>query len=169
MIIAVLCAIGVAERVAFFMLSQFKPVVAVVIITGVVFGGEAGFLVGAVTGFASNMFFGKGPLTPWQMFAFGVIGFLTGILFRKGCCCAAEWPFAPTAGWRPFSSMNPASTLTFQPSPTWDMLWPYYLQGIPFDPVHALATVVFLYIVAEPMLERLGRIKVKYGLVEQRG
>lgn len=46
------------------------------------------------------------------------------------------------------------------------MLWPYYLQGIPFDLVHAIATVVFLYIAAEPMLEKLDRIKVKYGLVE---
>ena len=49
---------------------------------------------------------------------------------------------------------------------SWDMLWPYYLQGIPFDLVHAIATVVFLYIAAEPMLEKLDRIKVKYGLVE---
>ena len=83
-IIAVLCAIGVAGRVAFFMLPQFKPVTAIVIISGVAFGGEAGFLVGAVTGFVSNMFFGQGPLTPWQMFAFGIIGFLAGVLFRKG-------------------------------------------------------------------------------------
>lgn len=79
-IIAVLCAIGVAGRVAFFMLPQFKPVVAMVIIAGVAFGCEAGFLVGAVTGFVSNMFFGQGPLTPWQMFAFGIIG------FRRASC-----------------------------------------------------------------------------------
>ena len=48
-IIAVLCAIAVASRAAFFMLPQFKPVVALVIIAGVAFGGEAGFLVGALT------------------------------------------------------------------------------------------------------------------------
>ena len=65
--------------------------------------------------------------------------------------------------------MNPVSMLTSQLNPTWDILWLYYLQGIPFDLVHALATVVFLYIAAEPMLEKLDRIKVKYGLVEQRG
>ena len=83
-VIAVLCAIGVAGRAAFFMLPQFKPVVAIVIISGVAFGGEAGFLVGAMTGFVSNFFFGQGPWTPWQMFAFGIIGFLAGVLFRKG-------------------------------------------------------------------------------------
>lgn len=169
-IIAVLCAIGVAGRVAFFMLPQFKPVVAVVIIAGVAFGGEAGFLVGAVTGFVSNMFFGQGPLTPWQMFAFGVIGFLAGILFRKGLLLRSRTALCVYGGLATFliygGIMNPAAMLTSQPNPTWEMLWPYYLQGIPFDLVHALATVVFLYIAAEPMLEKLDRIKVKYGLVE---
>ncbi len=168
--IAVLCAIGVAGRVAFFMLPQFKPVVAVVIIAGVAFGGEAGFLVGAVTGFVSNMFFGQGPLTPWQMFAFGIIGFLAGILFRKGLLLRSRTALCIYGGLTTFliygGIMNPASMLTSQPNLTWEMLWPYYLQGIPFDLVHALATVVFLYIAAEPMLEKLDRIKVKYGLVE---
>ena len=169
-IIAVLCAIGVAGRVAFFMLPQFKPVTAVVIIAGVAFGGEAGFLVGAVTGFVSNMFFGQGPLTPWQMFAFGIIGFLAGVLFRKGLLLRSRTALCIYGGLATFliygGIMNTASMLTSQPSPTWDMLWPYYLQGIPFDLIHALATVVFLYIAAEPMLEKLDRIKVKYGLVE---
>lgn len=169
-IIAVLCAIGVAGRVAFFMLPQFKPVTAVVIIAGVAFGGEAGFLVGAITGFVSNMFFGQGPLTPWQMFAFGIIGFLAGILFRKGLLLRSRTALCVYGGLATFliygGIMNPAAMLTSQPSPTWDMLWPYYLQGIPFDLVHALATVIFLYIAAESMLEKLDRIKVKYGLVE---
>ena len=57
-----------------------------------------------------------------------------------------------------------AALLTAQPSPTWGILWTYYLQGIPFDLVHAAATVIFLYVTAEPILERLDRIKVKYGL-----
>lgn len=169
-ILAVLCAIGVAGRVAFFMLPQFKPVVAVVIIAGVAFGGEAGFLVGAVTGFVSNIFFGQSPLTPWQMFAFGVIGFLAGILFRKGLLLRSRTALCVYGGLSTFflygGIMNPAALLTAQPAPTWDMLWLYYLQGIPFDLVHAVATVVFLYIAAEPMLEKLDRIKVKYGLVE---
>ena len=65
-------------------LPQFKPVAAIVIISGVAFGGETGFLVGAITAFVSNFFFGQGPWTPWQMFSFGIIGFLAGIMFQKG-------------------------------------------------------------------------------------
>lgn len=55
--------------------------------------------------------------------------------------------------------------LSNQSSPMRDMLWPYYLQSLPFALIHALATVVFLYITTEPMLEKLGLLKVKYGLV----
>lgn len=100
-IIAVLCAIGVAGRVAFFMLPQFKPVVAMVIIAGVAFGGEAGFLVGAVTGFVSNMFFGQGPLTPVADVCVRYHRLSGGRSCScKGLCCAAARPCASTAGWR---------------------------------------------------------------------
>jgi len=169
-VIAVLCAIAVAGRSAFFMLPQFKPVVALVIIAGVAFGGEAGFLVGAMTGFVSNMFFGQGPWTPWQMFAFGVIGFLAGILFRKGLLRRNPMSLAVFGGLAAFiiygGIINPASVIMWQPNPTLEMFLLAYLQGIPFDLVHAAATVFFLIIISRPMLEKLDRIKVKYGLVE---
>lgn len=84
MVISVLAAIGVAGRAAFFMVPSFKPVAAIVILTGVSFGGEAGFLVGCLIMMLSNMFMGQGPWTPWQMFSFGIIGFLAGILYQKG-------------------------------------------------------------------------------------
>ena len=83
-VIAVLCAIAVAGRAVFFMLPNFKPVLGLVIISGVALGGETGFLVGAMSMLVSNMMFGQGPWTPYQMFAMGIIGFLAGILFRKG-------------------------------------------------------------------------------------
>jgi len=169
-VIAVLCAIAVAGRSAFFMLPQFKPVLAMVIIAGVAFGGEAGFLVGAMTGFVSNMFFGQGPWTPWQMFAFGIIGFLAGVLFRKGLLGRNPASLAVFGGLAAFiiygGIMNPADVIIRMPNPTPEMFWLAYLHGIPFDLVHAAATVFFLAIISRPMLEKLDRIKVKYGLVE---
>lgn len=169
-VIAVLCAIGVTGRAAFFMLPQFKPVMAIVIIAGVAFGAEAGFLVGAVTAFVSNMFFGQGPWTPWQMFAFGIIGFLAGVLFKKGflrrnlialCMFGGICTFFIYGG-----IMNPAAVLMFQSNPTKEMFFLAYLRGIPFDLVHSVATVTFLFFIAIPMLEKLDRIKLKYGLIE---
>ncbi|MHC1693805.1 MAG: ATP-binding cassette domain-containing protein [Eubacteriales bacterium] len=169
-IIAVLCALGVAGRTAFFMLPQVKPVIAIVVISAVAFGGETGFLVGAVTAFVSNMFMGQGPWTPWQMYAFGIIGFLAGVLHRIGILDRGRAVLCTFGGLSALiiygGIMNPASVLMFQPDPTWEMIALSYLQGIPFDIIHAAATVVFLWLIAGPMLEKLDRVKIKYGLIK---
>lgn len=169
-VISVLCAIAVSGRAAFFMLPQFKPVAAIVIIAGVAFGGESGFLVGAMTMFLSNMMYGQGPLTPWQMFAMGIIGFLSGLLFRKGWLRRDRMSLAVFGGVTVFfiygGIMNPASVLTAQANVTWPMIVTSWVVGAAFDLIHAGATVFFLLLIGEPMLEKLDRIKVKYGLVE---
>ena len=169
-IIAVLCAIGIAGRAALFMLPQFKPVMAVTIIAGVAFGGETGFLVGAMTMLASNVLFGQGPLTPWQMFSMGIIGFLAGILFRKGLLRrnrGALCVFGALAAILIYGGiMNPASALTWVGELNEKVLLTYYISGLPFDCIQAAATWLFLWFGAEPMLEKLDRIKVKYGMVE---
>ena len=169
-VIAVLCAIGVVGRAAFFMLPAFKPVLALVIVAGVAFGGETGFLVGAMTMVASNVLFGQGPWTPWQMFSAGIIGFLAGVLFRKGwlrrsrvslCIYGAIATIVIYGG-----IMNPAAALIYTETLNWKLLLTYYVSGIPVDLIHATATVLFLWLAAEPMLEKLDRIKVKYGLMD---
>ena len=170
-IIAVLCAIGVAGRSAFFMLPQFKPVMALVIIAGVAFGGETGFLVGAVTMLTSNILFSQGPWTPWQMFSMGIIGFLAGILFRKGLLRRSRGSLATFGAFAAViiygGIMNPAAALMYNSqSINWEIILAYYVSGLPMDLIHAAATVIFIFLAAEPMLEKLDRIKVKYGLVE---
>ena len=169
-IIAVLCAIAIAGRAALFMLPQFKPVMAMVIISGVAFGGETGFLVGAMTMLASNVLMGQGPWTPYQMFAMGIIGFLAGVLFRKGWLRRSREAlcvFGALAAILIYGGiMNPASALMWAPELNWKVLLTYYVTGFPFDCIQAAATWLFLWFAAEPMLEKLDRIKVKYGLVE---
>ena len=172
-IISVLCAIGVAGRAAFFMLPQFKPVAAVAIIAGVAFGGESGFLVGSITMLVSNILFGQGPWTPWQMFAMGLIGFLAGVLFRRGVLRRSRLPlciFGALAVIVIYGGlMNPAYVIMYNDCPTWPMFLSAYLMGFPFDLVHASATAFFLWFCSRPMLEKLDRIKVKYGLIESSG
>ena len=170
-LIAALCAMGIAGRAAFFMLPQFKPVIALTIIAGVALGGETGFLVGAITMLVSNIIFAQGPWTPWQMFAMGIIGFLAGIFFRKGllartrkslCIFGVICTFVIYGG-----IMNPASALIWgSETLNFKIILGYYITGFPFDAVHACATALFLWFGAEPMLEKLDRIKTKYGLLE---
>lgn len=168
-IIAVLCAIGVVGRAAFFMLPQFKPVVAVVIISGVCFGGETGFMVGAVTAFTSNMLFGQGTWTPWQMFAFGITGFIAGILFRKGLLRKKRSSLCIFGALTTFFVcgfiLDTGSALMWQAKPTIKSMMTYYTTGIPFNIIHATATSFFLWFASEPMIEKLDRIKIKYGLI----
>ena len=169
-VIAVMTALGVAGRAAFYMLPQFKPIAATVIITGVSLGCEAGFITGALTAFVSNMFFGQGPWTPWQMFAMGIIGWLAGVLYRKGVLRRGRLGlciFGVIASTIIYGGiMNPASALMWSNTINWNILKSYYLTGVPIDLVRAIGTFFFLWLGAEPMLEKLDRIKVKYGLAE---
>ncbi len=169
-IISVLCAIAVAGRVAFVMLPQFKPVVALVIIAGVCFGGETGFLVGSITAFVSNMYFGQGPWTPWQMFAFGIVGFLAGVLFQKGILRRNKIEFCLFGFFAALiicgGILNTATVVMSQNKITPEMILSSIAVGLPMDLVHAASTAFFLWFALEPMCEKLERIKTKYGLIE---
>lgn len=119
----------------------------------------------------SNVLFSQGPWAPWQMFAMGIIGFLAGVLFRKGLLRRSRGSLATFGAFAAVviygGIMNPAAALMYNAqSLNGEMLVAYYISGLPMDLVHSGATVIFLLLAAEPMLEKLDRIKVKYGLVE---
>lgn len=168
-VIAVLCALAVASRTAFFMLPQIKPIAAIVVLSGVCFSAESGFAVGAVSAFLSNFFFGQGPWTPWQMFAMGLLGFAGGVLFEKGLLKKTKVNIAVYG----FLSvllfyggiLNPASVIMYADTVTLPMIISSYAMGIPYDLIFAATTAVLLWIASEPMIDKLERIKKKYGLM----
>ena len=179
LLIAVMAAIAVVGRMAFFMVPQFKPVTAIVIIAGIGLGAEAGFLTGAIGGFVSNFFFGQGPWTPWQMFAFGIIGFIAGVVFnRKGSKRnrGKHWERMHLLGLCIYGGiatffiygliMDVASVLNFSKEFTWEALAAVLISGIPFNLIHGVSTIVFLFFLARPMERKLDRIKKKYGILE---
>lgn len=169
-VLAVLCGIGVAGRAAFFWIPQFKPVVALIAIVGVSLGGEAGFLVGTMTGFLSGFFFGQGPWTPWQMFAFGLIGVISNVLARNKFIQFSRISFSLFGGIMAFiiygGIMDTSTVLLMYDKPTFGMFLATYMLGLPFNLIHGIATVVFLLIAGPIMLEKLARLKSKYGLTE---
>lgn len=170
-VLAAMIAIGVASRAAFYMTPQFKPAVAVAIITGVAFGCESGFIAGAMIAFVSNFIFGQGSWTPWQMEAMGILGFLGGILFHKRDGSLPKLlPLCVFGGLGTLIIygliVDTSTVITTQSVITWEKLTAKYVSGFGPNIVHAAATVIFLLILAKPLLGKLNRVRVKYGLLE---
>lgn len=170
--VATMCALAVAGRAAFFMLPNFNAATAMVIISGVAFGAETGFIVGAVTMLTSNFIFGQGPWTPWQMFAMGVLGYLAGVIYRRrtvrekifsklSLCIFGGISCIVVYG----GIMNPASVLMYYSDVSLHMIAAAYITGFPFDVVHGTGTVLFLWFAARPFLKKFDRIRTKYGIL----
>lgn len=166
--IAVFCSICIAGRGLFYMLPEFKPVVALVVIAGAAFGAETGFLVGAVTMLVSNIMFGQGPWTPWQMFALGMTGFLSGLIFHRRKISKNAWILSAFGGIAAIviygGIMNFSSVIMSYAVINREMILAYYASGLPMDMVRAAATLIFTLLLARPVMEKIERVKVKYDL-----
>ena len=167
---AVLCALGVASRAAI-PIPNFKPTYAVIMLSGIAFGPEAGFLVGAVTAVASNFFYGQGAYTPWQMFAYGAGGMLAGFVFRK------KWlPREPLAmgifGYLVVlvfigPILDTCSVFLTLPEISLKSAWPLYISGFPVNLSQGACTFLTMLLFGRPLLEKLDRVKTQYGMMEE--
>lgn len=224
---------------------------AFVVLCGIGLGPEAGFLIGALSRFLCNFFDGQGPWTPWQMFAWGLIGCLAGLLFNTIVprskaekqtlakrlslqkeetfralagpllCIVAFWLAAYVLflftgehgesffGWRiyifgaagmaagaffqrkslPADSitvtfftffsvlilyggiMNAAAMLLSSSfgaggqEVSLDALKALYITGLPYDLMHAGGAALCVFVFGDPVLQRLQRIRIKFGIV----
>lgn len=164
-VIAVMTALSVAGRFLFAVLPGFKPVTAIVVITAVFFGGEAGFLTGALSAFISNFYFGQGPWTPFQMFVWGMLGLLAGLMAKplkqNKLLLAVYGVFAGAA----YSLlMDVWSVLWYDNAFHLNLYMTAIAAALPFTVEYAVSNVVFLLLLVKPIGEKLERIKVKYGL-----
>ena len=178
-LLAVLCALAVASRAAFGFVPHFKPMLAIVMLTGIAFGPEAGFLCGAISGFASNFIFGQGPWTPWQMFAYGIGGMLAGLFALCGILKKSPRAWRD-GGWRDILGLTvfgflcillvvgpllDTSTFFMAGFSTSSPL-AIYLAGVPVNCVHGSAVALTMLLFGKPLLDRLRRIQIKYGMME---
>ena len=83
-LIAVMTAFSAAGRFIFAPVPFFKPVSAIVALAARHLGPQAGFMIGALSAVISNIWFGQGPWTPFQMLCWGLIGAAAGILGKHG-------------------------------------------------------------------------------------
>ena len=167
--IAVMAAIAVAARAAI-PIPHFKAIFAVIMISGIAFGPETGFLVGAVAAFASNVFYGQGPYTPWQMLGYGVAGLIAGWAFqnkrlpRKPLVMAVFGFVSVVLLVGPV--LDTSSVFLTLPSITWRTAWLLYVSGFTVNLSQAICTFLVLLLLGDPFLEKLDRVKAKYGMME---
>ena len=178
-LLAVLCALAVASRAAFGFVPHFKPMLAIVMLTGIAFGPEAGFPCGAISGFASNFIFGQGPWTPWQMFAYGIGGMLAGLFALCGILKKSPRAWRD-GGWRDILGLTVFGFLCillvigplldtstfFMAGFSASSPLAVYLAGVPVNCVHGSAVALTMLLFGKPLLDRLRRIQIKYGMME---
>ena len=235
-VIAVMAALAACGNLAFYMFGPFQAGTALVIIAGICLGPEEGFLSGAMARLVVNMFASQGPWTPWQMFCWGLLGFLGGLCFNRDMefskkevnfkvvmgplicigisitvgfgiwlLTGSEGPFM---GWWLYGFgaagllagvlfqrkrlpvdrmtlavfgflatfiiyggiMNIAALVMSSAIPgsgvglEWGSLKVLYISGAPYDAVHALGSAFFGALLGPVMIEKLERVKIKFGL-----
>ena len=164
-VIAVMTALSILGRFVFAPIPGFKPITAMIVITAIWLGGESGFLVGVLTVVISNFYFGQGPWTPFQMFAFGMIGLIAGFLAeplkKSRVALALYGVFAGVA----FSCiMDVWSVLWYENGFHPQLYWGALLTAVPYMFSYAVSNVIFLLLLGRPFGEKLERIKIKYGV-----
>jgi len=169
-LLAVLAAIAAVGRIPFASIPSVQPTTFVIMMAGLVFGAESGFMIGAVAALASNMLLGQGPWTPWQMAAWGLVGFTAGVLRNTKwlnwiwgrVLFGVFWGYL--FGW----IMNIWGLLSFIQSGTplnIKTIVTYFAGSALFDTMHAVSNVFFLLLFGEAWLKILTRFKRKYGLL----
>ena len=235
-LIAMMSALTVASHTFFHIAFPVQIGTAMVIISGISLGPEAGFLIGAMSRFVCNFYMGQGAWTPWQMFCWGLLGFLAGLAFNREiskqnsignfkkmmapvlCVIFSElvayisflvWPGNDKTffGWRVYLfgiiglllavifqkgklkadnitmavftfvvtfviyggimnfaamclSMNEPGSLGIGVK----ALKARYVSGVGYDFYHALTAAICVFVIGTPMVNKLERIKIKYGI-----
>lgn len=168
-VIAVMCALAIAGRVVI-PIPNFKAAFAIIMLAGIAFGPEAGFMVGAVTAFASNFFYGQGPFTPWQMFGYGAGGMLAGFVFQPKWLPRKNWVMATFGFLTVLLWVGPlldcSSIFLVLPKITWPAVIATFVSGFYVNVSQAICTALIMFLLGNALLEKLDRIKMKYGMME---
>lgn len=236
-LIAVMCALTVCAQMICGLTLPIRAGTAIIIVCGIALGPEAGFLIGSLARFVLNFSAGQGPWTPWQMFCWGLLGFLAGLAFNRVnlekknsrefrmvmgpvlcvmCAILAAYLIylvvppsdgATFFGWRLYIfgalglligvilqrkrlpvddmtltmftfftsfvlygglmnifTMISAASIPGNPEISWDALKIYYISGVPYDLAHAATAAVFNFFFGEKLIQKLERVKLKYGI-----
>jgi energy-coupling factor transport system substrate-specific component len=163
-LVAALAALAIAGRVAFAAFPNVKPTTDIVIFAGYALGGAPGFAVGALTALVSNLWFGQGPWTPWQMAGWGLCGML-GAALALGNRDVGRLTLAAVCG---FAGIAYGALLNFSLMATYggDLSWERFIvlegRAVPFDAAHAVGNVVLALIAGPALIRMLVRFRERF-------
>ncbi|MFP4456329.1 MAG: ECF transporter S component [Clostridia bacterium] len=162
---ALIIAIASASRLPFATIPNVQPVSMIVILTGYIFGANTGFIVGSMTAIVSNMILGQGPWTPWQMVAWGMMGFFSSYIAKikvnkKLILSIYGFIWGILFGWM----MNMWFLLGFIRPLNLKTILAAFTASLYFDILHAFANLFFIYLFHDALMKKFKRIKDKYKL-----
>lgn len=163
-LIAALSALAIAGRLAFAPLPNIKPTTDIILIGGFTLGAAPGFAVGAITALVSNMAFGQGPWTPWQMFAWGLAGIAGALLARVTGPTINRWVLALAAiavsllfG----TIMDLSQWVTFAGEPKMSTLIAYMATSLPWNIAHAAGSAAFALAFGPLLIRAVQRVTTR--------
>lgn len=162
-LIATSSAIAAVGRIPFAALPNVQPTTFIVIVSGFVFGPQAGFAVGSTAALVSNFFLGQGPWTPWQMLAWGLAGVSAGLLkiFFPGA--GRKWMIAFCFLWGYLYGwiMNIWSWAAFIQPLNWQTFLAVYSASFFLDTLHAAGNALFYAALGNSLIRILRRFQRK--------
>jgi energy-coupling factor transport system substrate-specific component len=135
-----------------------------VLLTGYALGGAPGFAVGAVAALASNLFFGQGPWTPWQMAGWGLVGLGGAALARLTARRIGRVPLALACGAAGVAFgvvMNLYLWVLFSGDHTPAKLGAAFATSLPFDIAHVAGNIAFCLAFGPALMRALERFRTR--------
>jgi prenyltransferase/squalene oxidase-like repeat protein len=163
-LVAALAALAIAGRIAFAAFPNVKPTTDIVVFAGYALGPAPGFAVGALTALVSNLWFGQGPWTPWQMAGWGMCGLLGAALgltrwqpnrFVLAAVCGL-------AGIAYGALLNFSLMATYGGELSLQRFLALESRAIPFDLAHAIGNVVLALVAGPAMVRMLVRFRQRF-------
>jgi energy-coupling factor transport system substrate-specific component len=162
--VAALAALAIAGRIAFAAFPNVKPTTDIIVFAGYALGGAPGFAVGAFAALGSNLWFGQGPWTPWQMAAWGLCGVL-GAALALATRNAGRFALAGTCGLAAilFGTLMNFSTMAISGGElSWEKFWFYEGRAVAFEIAHFTANVALALVAGPAMVRMLVRFRERF-------
>lgn len=166
-LVATLAALAAIGRIAFAPLPNVKPTTDIVLLSGFALGGAPGFAVGAVAALASNLVFGQGPWTPWQMGAWGMVGLMGAALGAATGRRMGRVPLAIAcllAGFAFGAVMDFSTWVTFSGEHTLAQYLALSSASLGFNIAHAVGNLVFCLAFGPAFLRALLRFRARFEI-----